>query len=133
MWIYVDGVLEAEDDGPDGDLSYPDDGVPGDFCGGPCTGSDPFLVIGAEKHDAGPAYPPFSGYVDEIRLSASLRYESGFPIPSAPFAPDADTAALYHLDEGEGDLILDALGRSDGARRFGGSPPGPEWSTETPF
>ena len=37
LWLFVDGVLEAEADGPDGDVSYPDDGVPGSYCGGPCT------------------------------------------------------------------------------------------------
>ena len=51
LWLYVDGILEAEGDGPDGDVSYPDDGIPGDFCGGPCVNSDPFLVFAAEKYN----------------------------------------------------------------------------------
>ena len=131
MWLFVDGVLEAEADGPDGDVSYPDDGVPGNYCGGPCTNSDPYLVIAAEKHDAGSAYPSFSGWLDEMRLSNVLRYSGDFVRPSAPFSPDANTVALYHFDEGSGDLIGDSSGAvggpSDGVRHFGGSPAGPVW------
>jgi hypothetical protein len=71
MWLFVDGALQAQADGPDGDVSYPDAGVPGSYCGGPCTNSDPFLVIAAEKHDAGSAFPSYSGLVDEVRLPTS--------------------------------------------------------------
>jgi hypothetical protein len=131
--IWVDGRLDAAGDGPDGDVSYPDDGVPGNYCGGPCTGSDPFLVVGAEKHDAGPLYPGFAGFVDELRLSTVLRYSAPFTRPTAPFTPDANTAALYHFDDGAGVLVRDARGLSPGERRFGGSPAGPLYATDTPF
>jgi hypothetical protein len=131
LWLYVDGRLEAQGDGPDGDISYPDDGVPGNFCGGPCINSDPYLVLGAEKHDAGPQFPSFAGWLDEFRLSNVLRYAAAFTRPATPFLPDANTVALYHFDEGGGDLIIDTPGvsggPSHGVRRFGGSPAGPEW------
>lgn len=137
MWLFVDGNLEAQGDGPDGDVSYPDDGVPGNFCGGPCTNSDPYLVIGAEKHDVSPAFPSYSGWVDEVRVSNVLRYTNNFIRSSRPFTTDANTVALYHLDEGAGDVIRDSSGAvggpSTGVRRFGGSPSGPTWSTATPF
>ena len=141
MWLYVDGTLEAQANGPDGDISYPDNGVPGNFCGPggnqPCTNSDPYLVIGAEKHDAGPQFPSYSGLIDEVRLSSILRYTSNFIRPSQPFLPDANTVALYNFDEGQGDIITDSSGAvggpSNGVRRFGGSPAGPEWVTQTPF
>uniref|UniRef100_A0A832I2N5 LamG domain-containing protein n=1 Tax=Eiseniibacteriota bacterium TaxID=2212470 RepID=A0A832I2N5_UNCEI len=138
LWMWVDGVPVASEDGPDGLLSYPDDGVPGNFCGGPCTNSDPFIVIGAEKHDAGPDYPAFSGWVDEVRFSDTLRYAGTFTRPAAPFTPDARTVALWHFDEAAGDTILDSSpgGASGGMRRFGSGgtrPAGPEWSSETPF
>jgi len=141
IWIFVDGVLDAEAQGPGGDVSYPKDGVPGSFCGPmggePCV-NDPFLVIGAEKHDADRRlYPSFSGAVDEVRLSNTLRYLEAFTPPSEPFTPDENTVALYHFDEGQGDFIADSSGApggpSDGILRFGGSPPGPEWVTDTPF
>jgi hypothetical protein len=137
MWLFVDGILEAEEDGPDGDVSYPDDGVPGDYCGGPCTGSDPFLVIAAEKHDAGPSYPSFSGLVDELRLSSALRYTASFAPPVQPFTPDAQTVGLYHFDEGTGDVAADSSGApggpSDGELRIGGTPEGPMWAPDSPF
>jgi len=133
LGLYVDGVPERLAAGPGGDISYPDDGVPGNFCGGPCTNSDPYLVLGAEKHDAGPQFPSFAGWLDEMRISNTLRYPpfSSFHRPSGPFVPDAQTVALYHFDEGSGDVIADSSGAaggpSNGVRRFGGSPAGPEW------
>lgn len=143
MWIFVDGVLEAEADGPDGDVSYPDDGVPCPNCcgaGEPCDGSDPYLVLGAEKHDAGAAYPSFSGLLDELRLSTVLRYAGPFTPPSDPFVVDADTAALYHFDEGPAGPCTGAIvdstpgNASPGECRFGGSSPsGPVYVEDTPF
>ncbi len=137
MWLYVDGNLEAQADGPDGDVSYPDNGVPGNFCGGPCV-NDPFLVIGAEKHDVGPAYPSFKGLVDELRISTTLRYPgANFPRPVAPFVADSTTAALYHFDEGRGDRLFDvmpkATGATDGEIRRATPSGYPLWSTDTPF
>jgi glucose/arabinose dehydrogenase len=137
LWLFVDGNLEAQADGPDGDVSYPDNGVPGNFCGGPCV-NDPFLVIGAEKHDAGAAYPSFKGYVDELRISTMLRYPaSNFPRPVAPFVADSATAALYHFDEGRGDRLFDvmpkATGATDGEIRRATPTGYPLWSTDTPF
>ena len=140
LWLYVDGALEADADGPDGDVSYPDDGIPcANCCGGSsCNGSDPFLVLGAEKHDAGAAFPSYGGLLDEVRISRSLRYTgTSFAVPSAPFAVDGNTAALYHFDEGNGEDIVDDTetwgGPSPGTRRYGGDPAGPDWSTDTPF
>lgn len=138
--LFVDGGLDAFASGalgPDGDVSYPDDGVPGNFCGGPCTNSDPFLVLGAEKHDAGPSFPSFAGWLDELRISTVLRYAGTFTPPTTPFATDAATAALYPLDEGAGSTAHDTSGAtggpSHGELRFGGSPSGPRWSPLDPF
>ena len=61
--------------------------------------NDPFLVLGAEKFDAGLAY---SGWLDELRISTKLRYTENFPRPRAPFVADRFTAALYHFDDGIG-------------------------------
>lgn len=140
LWIHVDGMLENQGTGPPGDVSYPGDELPsGSNCdGGPCLNSDPYLVIGAEKHDAGPQFPSFAGWVDEVRFSNSLRYPAPFAPPAAPFTTDANTVALYHFDEAAGDDVFDSSGAaggpSHGVRQFGGSPiPGPVWSTDTPF
>ncbi len=136
LWLWVDGALDASADGPDGDVSYPDDGVPGSFCGGPCTASDPFLVLGAEKHDAGPGFPSYRGLMDELRVSSVLRYATAFARPRAPFVADTVTAALFHFDEGTGATAYDTGGRAGAAhgdiRRAGAGQP-PTWSTDVPF
>jgi hypothetical protein len=121
LQIWVDGALQASGAGPTGDLSYPD-GVSG------ARATDPFLVLGAEKHDAGPGYPSYAGLIDEVRISTVLRYTATTPRPSARFEPDAATAGLYHLDEtgppvpgGTGvahDVSLHPDGPTDGVVRF---------------
>lgn len=125
MAIFFDGRLDASGTGPVGAISYRD-GRTSSY-----PDSDPFLVIGAEKHDAGPSYPSYSGWLDEIRLSSVVRYVSDFTPPNAPFVPDGDTLALYHLDEGFGNLIGDSSGNpggpSNGIRNYGGNTNGPEW------
>lgn len=60
--IYVDGRLDSEGTGPTGDLGYRDGR------GTAWPYSDPFLVLGAEKHDVGPAYPSYNGFLDEFRV-----------------------------------------------------------------
>ncbi len=134
--IWVDGRLDASGDGPDGDVSYPNGSIGGDYCGGPCL-NDPFLVIGAEKHDAGPAYPSFAGWLDELRVSRKLRYTSSFVPRRAPFATDRYTVGLYHFDEGGGTTIRDRSGAtggpSNGLRRVGGPSGGPRYSRVVPF
>lgn len=129
--IFIDGVLDAQGTSVTGNISYRD---------GRATSypnSDPFLVIGAEKHDAGPAYPSYSGWLDEVRISRGIRYANNFTPPSQPFVTDAKTLALYHFDEGAGKKINDSSnapgGPSNGKRKFGGSPAGPVWSGDTPF
>jgi hypothetical protein len=135
-WIqlYVDGSLEAEADGPNGDISYPDDGVPGNYCSGSCDFSDPYLVIGAEKHDADlNVYPSYSGFVDEVRLSNSIRYSGNtYSVPTQPFITDSNTMALYHFDEGSGSVANDTSGASGGPSN-GDIRAGVDWSTDTPF
>jgi hypothetical protein len=127
MQIFVDGQLDASGAGPTGDISYRN---------GRSTAypnSDPFLVFGAEKHDAGPDYPSYSGLLDDIRISNVVRYTGAFARPAAPHAVDGSTVALYRFDEGSGTIIIDAAGGSPGERRFGGSPAGPMYATDTPF
>lgn len=139
LWMYIDGILESDADGPGGDISYPDDGTPCSTCcgGNNCNQSDPYLVLGAEKHDAGASYPSFSGFLDELRLSSALRYTGNFTVPTSPFTPDMHTAALYHFDEGGGSTLTDHSGAtggpSNGTVVYGGNPAGPVWSTDTPF
>lgn len=127
LWMYVDGQLDQQVNGPDGDVSYPA-GV-----GGP---PESLLVIGAEKFDFDTSqFPGFRGWIDELRLSNRLQYSANFAPSTAPFncTSGDGTVALYHFDEGSGNAVGDDCGQSNATRLFGGSPQGPEWSTETPI
>ena len=136
--LFVDGALDAEITGPSGRM---------DFLDGTASNNsnDPYLVIGAEKHDWDGntgrfLYRAYRGLLDEVRLSDIIRYTGNFAMPLQAFAADSHTMALYHFDEGIGDFISDsssaAGGPSNGIRNFGGNgigPPGPEWVTDFPF
>jgi hypothetical protein len=127
MRIFVDGELDGEGQGPTGDISYRN---------GRSTShsDDPYLVIGAEKHDIDRfTYPSFSGWLDEIRLSRVIRYTSDFARPTQPFATDVDTVGLWRLNEGFGNVINDSsgVGPSQGVRKYGGVTNGPEWTDDT--
>lgn len=132
MRIFVDGWPDGQKYGPVGDISYRD---------GRSTSlvNDPYLVIGAEKHDAGSSFPSFSGWLDEIRLSTVVRYTGAFTPSFQPFQADSRTAFLYHFDEATGEgacnaTIPDAAGNVDAECLYGGdSPSGPQYSTSTPF
>lgn len=125
LWMYIDGRLDAQAAGPAGDISYPDGNA-----------SDPreaLLVIGREKFDF-PGTAGYRGYIDELRLSNTLRYSgSEFAAPAAAFEVDAATLALYHFDEGAGSSVTDSVGnQSPGSIRFSNTA-GPFWRTDTPF
>ncbi len=51
----------------------------------------------------------FQGIIDEVRVSKSHRYDKPFT-PEARFTSDKDTVALYHFDEGSGDVLKDSSG-----------------------
>jgi hypothetical protein len=128
LQLYVDGQLDAEaaNSGATGNISYrvgrgtayPD--------------SDPYLVLAAEKHDAGSGFPSFNGSLDELRLSTTIRYNGNFTRPAGAFTPDGTTAALYHFNEGSGTTLRDAVGSSNGRIAVGGPSGGPHW-TAGPF
>jgi len=128
--IYVDGVREENSSGPTGDISFPDGG------GGGIVGKDPFLVLGAEKHDANPSqFVSYFGYMTELRLSNFLRYSGAtIVVPTTPLSVDANTVALYHFADSPGMTLFDADGgQSPGTLRRGGTNNGPTWETDSPF
>jgi hypothetical protein len=133
--IFIDGMQSTQGTGPTGDVSYRDMRETTYL-------QDPFLVIGAEKHDVGPDFPSFIGWIDELRISTVIRYVNQYSVPTAPFTPDAFTASLYHFDEGPAGpctgMVLDVSGAiggpSHGQCSYGGSSPaGPEYSLDQPF
>lgn len=129
MQIFVDGVTDDNfSSGVSGDVSYRD--------GRTITNgwvNEPYIVIGAEKHDYdNSTYPSFNGYFDELRISNSVRYTSSYS-PVEKLTDDANTMALYHFDEGSGTTITDvsitAGITTNGTMNYGGSSPsGPEWN-----
>jgi len=129
--IFVNGILESTDNGPSGDVSYRNN-RPTSY-----PDSDPFLVIAAEKHDAGSAYPSFNGQIDELRISNSIRYSSNFIPSTSEFVTDANTAALFHFNERAGDTLKDVSGASGGPSngivKYGGTPFGPVWIVDSPL
>jgi formylglycine-generating enzyme required for sulfatase activity/serine/threonine protein kinase len=54
---------------------------------------------------------PYQGDVDEVRVSSIIRYRENFT-PKPRFEPDADTLALFHFDEGQGDELTDSSGNN---------------------
>ena len=124
--IYIDGQRRGSSTGPTGDVSYRD---------GRSTSAanDPYLVVGAEKHDAGSQFPSYPGWLDELRISSAVRYASNFTPPRAALTADGSTVALYHADGGSGTTLADATGANPGTLLVGGSPVGPLWTTDTAF
>jgi len=65
----------------------------------------PFVFGGPEN------YSVFDGVISEVRVSKVARYDKNFT-PAKRFEADADTLALYHCDEGTGDVLRDSSGNN---------------------
>ncbi len=98
--LYVDGVKQAFADGL------------------PPSSATSTLRIGCSA-----GAEAYGGILDEVRLSSTLRYESDFDRPVAPFEEDDDTLLLFHFDEGEGEQSFDAVAGVTAELQ------GPEWIT----
>ena len=128
MYIYVDGLQDGyANDAPDGNLNYRNNrSTP--------FPNDPYIVLGAEKHDYdNTTYPSYNGFMDELRISDIQRYTAPFTAPSTPFVPDGATMGLYHFNEGSGVVLQDAAtvagAPSQGSVQYGGgAPAGPVWA-----
>lgn len=123
MRIFVDGRLDAEGTGPTGDLSYRD---------GRATSwpqSDPFLVLAAEKHDAGPAYPSLNGYLDEVRVwtQALTQAQISNVFRSVIASNTAGLVAYYRFEEGTGTNLADSAGRSPVGQLIAGATGNGQW------
>jgi serine/threonine protein kinase/Leucine-rich repeat (LRR) protein len=66
------------------------------------------------------------GEIDEVRFSNVIRYTGDFT-PQERFEPDEHTIALYHCDEGHGDLLVDSSGN-----KHHGIIVGPTWVRQAP-
>lgn len=102
--IYVDGVLDyaSPPNRSRDDISFPDAGVSGQQ-----TPWGPFIVLAAEKHDAGLDYPSFSGWMDEVRFWNVARTPGEIAADARRILP-ADTPGLvgaYRFEEGSGTVV----------------------------
>jgi len=60
----------------------------------------------------------FHGILDEVRISNIARYTKDFT-PAKRFTTDKNTMALYHFDEGSGDVLKDASGNGHDGKIVG--------------
>ncbi|OAN45777.1 hypothetical protein A6A03_14205, partial [Chloroflexus islandicus] len=59
-----------------------------------------------------PGYGFIAGQIDELRVSNTIRYTAAFTPPSAAFATDANTVALFSFNEGSGQVTTDRSGNN---------------------
>ena len=77
----------------------------------------------------------FGGLIDEVRISNAAIYTSAFSPPTVPLISTMRTVALWHLDEGAGQIASDSSGNGrHGTLDFasGLDTAGPDWSIDTP-
>ncbi len=72
-------------------------------------------------------HQPFSGTVDEVRVSSVVRYNKEFKVPTTAFMVDGDTAILLHFDEGKGIEAKDISDNRNNCEVIGE----PEWVKST--
>jgi len=115
--LYVDGVQQNSGCGT------PSSGIP--------AGKNGFFFGCACDKDRNPRALNrfFQGTIDEIRVSSVPRYanDAGNVTPSARFNPDEHTLALYHFDEGQGNVLHDASGHGHDGKIIGAT-----WVKQTP-
>ena len=68
---------------------------------------------------------PFNGIIDEVRLSNVARYTDTFS-PDCVWSTDANTVALWHLNEGRGKMATDSSGNGRNGTLQGA--PVPMWA-----
>jgi len=116
--IVVDGVLDftSSTGVSQADLSYPDVGIPvtGNCNTGQLTPYGWYLVLAAEKHDAGSAYPSFNGFLDEFRVWNVARSvpevaANRFLVVSAA---SPGLVGHYRFEEGGGQVVSDSSSAS---------------------
>lgn len=98
--FYLDGKMQSANPREDPPSKHPRWSV-----GGLIVGSTRYVTNGQVTFGG-----PFSGQLDEIRVSRVARYSGDAFSPQRRFDPDADTLALYHCDEGTGAVLTDSSG-----------------------
>lgn len=123
--IVVDGRLDAQGAGPTGNVSYRI-GRETDW-----PDSDPYLVLGAEKHDAGAEYPSFSGTLDELRIWSRALGTSELVSVASQIVPPSEAPGLvawFRLEEGAHQWLRDSVSGYTGTL-FSASPGNGQWTS----
>ncbi len=125
--LFIDGVLDfaSSPDASRDDISYPNGGDPN-----PVTSWGPYIVLAAEKHDAGPAYPSFNGFLDEVRIWNIARTASQISTDrDRVIASDTPgLVAYFRFEEGSGTTVADASAAgSPVGELIAGAPGNGEW------
>jgi len=105
--FFVDGREKARPETASVDLG-PDDGHRVSSERGEPRLFDKGFWIGSRREDSEMG-GFFQGTIDEVRISNIARYTEDFT-PQDRFEPDEHTMALYHFDEGQGDVLHDSSG-----------------------
>lgn len=124
--IYVDGALDFQSSpgASTVDISYPNGGASQQ------TQWGPYIVLAAEKHDAGPNYPSFAGYLDEVRVwsRALSGTEIGEVFDLVVDAGAPGLVAAWRFEEGAGVSASDASAAGSPAGEvIEGAPGNGEW------
>jgi N-acetylneuraminic acid mutarotase len=126
--LYIDGALDVPcENGTTEDISYPD-GYIGSWP------NDPFLVVGAEKHDVNSVeYPSFAGALDEIRMWGNARTQAQIAANKnlSLSGTEAGLVVYWRLDEGVGTVAGDSSGDGNHGEVKTGSPGAAEWVAST--
>ncbi len=79
------------------------------------------IKIGGRSTSTTTCTSPFSGNIDEVRLSNTVRYSgSSYQVPETEFVADANTLALWHINEGTGSTLTDASASGSNMAIVGG-------------
>lgn len=77
------------------------------------------LLVGAEVDGLGAATDPFTGAIDEVRISSVARYTGERFEPRRRYAPDPATVLLFHMDAERGVWQFDSSGHAAHGLRLG--------------
>ena len=76
------------------------------------SGAIPSLYDSTHPFIIGGSSGGLTGYIDEARISNTVRYTGNFT-PPRRFVTDANTVALYHFDDGTGTSATDSSGNAN--------------------
>ena len=103
--LYINGVAQSGAPGAAGWWAISCDGVATRaYQGGNLIATLPAAILPASylliTVFGNPNFPPNGGFYDEVRVSSVARYTGNtYVLPTSPFIVDADTVALYHMDD----------------------------------